>query len=299
MRILSVILVCFISVFAKAQETLSLNFNLFSTNQQIVSDATKGGIVIVSQSYQLEDTITHQRFGRYGNLEFGKGFSVGVKVPNGIIVTNEYIEPWNTDVNFYRYRNSHKPVRFKQQARELNDSVIREKYLDVSSAHSLYISKLYLLQDTTVDIANGIAIDTLPGDKEGWMLWLVSDNVIEAADSVYNESFIIHKKTLTVSTDSLEIKIDAPNTEKKVWGGIYIVPKQTAVGQITFLLSGIAIKDMTGKWSVVMPFLNSAPTSIAEPVNDLTPINPEITKDDDSHKVKDKKIKKRKTKKNG
>ena len=86
MKYIGIMLFCLASLGVKAQDLNSVNFNLFSGNQQIIHDATKDGLVIVSQSYQLEDTVTHQKFGRYGKPEFGQGYSVGVKISGKLIL---------------------------------------------------------------------------------------------------------------------------------------------------------------------------------------------------------------------
>ncbi len=267
------LLIFSIAISGRAQISLLNDLSFYSNNQQIINDAMEGGLVIASQSYQLEDTTSHQRFGRYGRPEFGKGYSIGVKTAKGIIVTEDYVEPWKNDPNFARYRNSHKPMRFKQQERALNDSVLADRSFDVESSDTI-ASNLYLLRDSTLSCKEGFALDTIEGDKNGWLVWVVSDEAISASDSVFSESLMIYKKDLTVSCGNVPTRIESPNTDKTVWGGIYVVPKQTAVGQMTFFLCGIAVKDEKGDWSVSTPFasLKTDPDPVPPQVDDLTPV---------------------------
>ena len=143
MKYIGIMLFCLASLGVQAQDLNSVNFNLFSGNQQIIHDATKDGLVIVSQSYQLEDTVTHQKFGRYGKPEFGQGYSVGVKIPGKLILQRSAVEPWNEDPNFERYKKSHMPVRYKRTIRECGDTLITEKIVQNEHIDDLYRSELF------------------------------------------------------------------------------------------------------------------------------------------------------------
>ena len=267
-----------------------------SANQQLIEDAITGGVVIVSQSYQLEDTVTHQKFGRYGRPEFGKGYSVGVRIQGKLIVSRSVVEPWNNDPNFERYRNSHVPVRYKRTIREYSDTIVNEKIVQNECIDDLYKSELFTVQDSTIRVNQGFHLDTMSGNKNGWLIWVVSDEPIEKSDSVHNESLMIYKSDLLFGDDERVVNIKSPSTEKNVWGGIYVTPQQTSVGQVTFYLSGIIQYKGNDVWCVVSPFIKEQENGTLE---DLTPV--EAIKEGDTGKEKTEKTttenkKKKKTK---
>lgn len=275
--------------------------NILFKNQtvSIIENAVIEGITIVSQSYQLEDTVTHQKFGRYGKPEFGQGYSVGVKIPGKLILHRSAVEPWNEDPNFERYKKSHMPVRYKRTIRECGDTLITEKIVQNEHIDDLYRSELFALQDSSINVKQGFQLDTLPGNKNGWLIWVISDNPIEKSDSIHNESLMIYKSELSFNNEQCEVNIKAPSTEKEVWGGIFVTPVQTSVGQITFFLSGIIQYKGNDIWSVISPFMKEAITPITETLDDLTPIETikeDVIKENTDKPVTDSK-KNKKTKK--
>lgn len=298
MRYYNILLFCLISIIAKAQDFNSLNFNLLSNNQQFICDATKGGLAIVSQSYQLEDTVSHQKFGRYGKDEFGQGYSIGIRIPGRLIVSKSVVEPWHNDPNFERYKNSHLPVRYKRAVREFCDTIVNNQIVLNERIDDLYKSELFAIQDSTINKNQGFQLDTIPGKKNGWLIWIVSDEPIEKSDSIHNESLMIYKSELSFNDDACEVTIKSPSTEKNVWGGIYVTPIQTSVGQITFYLSGIIQYKGNDVWSVVSPFMKESITPIAETFDDLTPVETikKEAEEDTGRPLGDKKKKKTKKK---
>lgn len=243
-----------------------------SDNQQLIEESVEAGLVIVSQSYQLEDTVTHQRFGRYGKSEFGKGYSIGVRISNKLIVQNSVVTPWSADPNFERYKKSHLPVPYKGAIREYGDTIVHEMSMRNDYIDKLHNTELFTIRDSTINVKQGFQLDTISGKKNGWLIWIVSDVSIEKSDSIHNESLMIYKSELSFSVDTCEVSIKAPSTKRNVWGGIYVTPMQTSVGQITFYLSGIIQYKGNDMWSVVSPFIKESITPIKESLNDLTPV---------------------------
>lgn len=269
---------------------------LKTDNQQIIEESVKAGLVIMSHSYQLEDTVNHQRFGRYGKPEFGKGYSIGVKIANRIIVQNTVVTPWESDSNFERYKNSHMPVLYKGTVREYSDTIVHEMHIQNDCIENLFKKELFAISDSSINAKHGFPIDTISGLKNGWLIWLVSDESIEKSDSIHNESLMIYKSELSFGVDTCEVGIKAPSTKKNVWGGIYVTPKQTSVGQITFYLSGIIRYKGNDIWSVVAPFIRASITPVKESLNDLTPV--ETTDQSVAKPTDDTKKKKEKKKRN-
>lgn len=241
-RLLLIFLLLTVTVNSIAQS------GIFSPNQQLVEDAIKNGIIVICQSYQLEDTTTHQRYGRYGNKEFGKSYSIGVKVNGGIAVTTKTTNPWEYDDNFSRYRDSHKPILYQTKVKELSDSTFIQLTPGIGSiSTSDYIS---IIPDTTSYNGLGFKCRKYKDKTDGWIVWVTSSVDIRDCDSSRIVDHVIYRKNIVFCPDSLSYTIDAPQTTKKVWGGIYVVPQQTKIGELTFNLGGVIVETSPSSWQL-------------------------------------------------
>ena len=126
----------FITLAAALPLTIAAQF-FSSPNQQLIKDAVDGGIIVVEQSYQLEDTVSGQRFGRFGNKEFGKSYTLAVLTDSGYCLAPAALRPWDSDPNFEKYSKTHKPVLYKTAWRHFNDSVFSELDADLAAAVAL------------------------------------------------------------------------------------------------------------------------------------------------------------------
>ncbi|WP_163211647.1 hypothetical protein [Bacteroides sp. 519] len=255
---------------------------VYSDNQQLVVSAIENSLFVLRQSYQLKDTLTNEYYGRGGRNDFGTLFSLGVKLQQSYCVTDKAIRPWEHDENFNRYRSSnYVPIIIKTHYKELCDSC----YYETLEFHNrllteIHPNELYQLTDSTFN-KQGFETDTSVGKRNGWLVWLVAANTIEKADSV-TVSYIIYRKELNRETGKNEYEIDAPSTNQHPWGGIFIVPEQTAIGQITFRLAGILMKK-EDKWRIITPFtLQNAGTTVIEvpeeTIEELTLVEEKSTK---------------------
>lgn len=260
-----------------------------SSNQQLVEEAIKNGIVVIRQSYQLEDSVSHQRFGRYGNEEFGKTYSLGVKVEGGILLENKAIRPWNYDENFVRYQDSHRPVNIKTEVKELKDSVFSNAKLNVDSVVSN--DPIANIPDSLTFSGKGFEVFSYSKPTDGWIIWITSSDEIHHCDSVVVQSPLIYKKKIEFNPDSISYSIELPQTPNKVWGGIFVVPEQTEIGQLTFKLAGVMVEEVSGEW-------NLYPVK-AEPIAAVSPnigdeLTPSLNSPTENKKKKNNKKKKEK-----
>lgn len=241
-----------------------------SQNQQFVEQAIRGGIFIIKQTYQLEDTATQQRFGRYGNEEFGAFSSLAVRSSDGYLADSRLLSPWETDSNFARYRSSHRPVIARSYSMELGDSIMKPISF---SADSLNVGRSRLAKLCPGD-STFVGFENKRYDRptEGWIVWLSNDTTIDGFKGRKAPEFTIFKRTVDFHPDSIAYGIDAPETTKQLWGGIFVVPEQTEVGQITFFLGGALVKDLESeKWLVATPARPATAVS-ARPEDELTPL---------------------------
>lgn len=243
------------------------NISFFSSNQQLVLDAVSGGIIIVKQSYQLQDTINNKHYGRFGRNEFGTTYSIAVKVEGGLILSDMVARPWDYDSNFNRYRDSLNPVNIDAKYVELNDSVFKSINLDYAKIYNADSAAFYMLNDTIVFGGNGFVCKKAIGLQKGWLVWITSDEQIDRSDSVNNNEYVIFGKDLEISGDSVSYAIQQPLIDRNIWGGVYVVPEQTEIGQLTFQLIGI-FEMVDGKWRL-FPLPNNE--EIPQALDELTP----------------------------
>lgn len=273
--------------------------NLFKTdNQALVEQAISGGVVLVSQSYQLADS-AGELYGRFGEQEFGTITSIGIRVDSGLVVTDATSNPWNSDENFDRYRDTHTPMLYQTFVYAIGDSITS----DTDSTQLVYTPLDGGLYYTTVAgfKNNGYVPKRYNGATEGWVAWLYN-SYDDNGEAIGSCEYLVVKQTLQLNPRLESISIQAPQNDKDYVGGVFIVPEQTAVGQLTFFLAGIIVYDQeNGAWSLQMPtsLIKSAEMGEKEKglsaAEELTPTIKEILdkKDSDS---KDKKGKGKKKK---
>lgn len=274
----------------------------YSPNQQIVESAIRNGIFILSQDYQLKDCNTNEYFGRNGQEEFGRIFSLGVKVENGYCYFDQIQRPWLYDSNFERYRDSHIPEVYRTRFKEFTDSLMTD-FTSFSQKRSveLYPETIYYMPDSVSFKGKGLKADSTIGNKLGWIVWVIANKAIAETDQVDSLSYVIYRKELEVKEDIREYTISAPNTNHTVLGGIFVEPIQSEIGQLTFNIIGI-ILSKEGKWNILTPFKKSdfsSNISQNADVDELTPIlkeggdgQDEVYDDDRTNKKIDKKRKK-------
>lgn len=271
-----------ISCTANAQ-LIDFNFSLSTDNQELIRKSLEKSLIIVNSSYQLKDTVTNEYYGRLGRDEFGHIYSIGIKVKGGYYLSDKAVRPWMYDSNFNRYKETHLPVFYKIYYKELQDSILTE--IEKRPEHlqtEVYPQQFYFRKDSTLFKGEGFEPKCQTGKADGWLVWLVADKPITESDSITSTSYIIYRKTLEIKEGHQEHNIDAPSTDKTIWGGIYVVPEPTGIGQITFRLSGVLV-EKEGKWAVLTAVnQNSNECAIINDENEgndtLTPIRKEETK---------------------
>lgn len=273
----------------------------YSPNQQMVESAIRNGIFILSQDYQLKDTTTNEYFGRNGQEEFGKTFSLGIKVEKGYCYLDPVQRPWLYDNNFERYRASHVPQIYKTRFKEFTDSLMTEcASFNLKKSVELYPETVYYMPDPISFKGQGFHTDSTPGNKQGWVVWVVVDKPLTATTPSDSIAYLIYRKELDVKADSLKYAINVPTTTQTVIGGIFVEPVQSQIGQLTFNLIGV-ITPEGDKWNILTPFkqpLSSPAVAEATEENELTPAREEENGRDDvydnerTNKKKDKKRKK-------
>ena len=239
------------------------NFSLRTNNQQLIDKALSGAFVRINQSYELCDTVKDEHFGRDGKDYFNIVPFIGVVTENGLVFPTSVQTPWINDRDFDKYKDRYKPLATKSTINLLNIGEDQTNKDSVSPINGIPLTKYLCAMTDTIPVLKGLNVDSVPGRKDGWFIWLTSNQNLAETDTV---KFTSIKKDLEVPIDGEFLRIDTPEISETVYGGIYVTPTQTAVGQITFTLTGVMVLDEDG-WILDFPFITESKKNKA-----LTPI---------------------------
>ena len=252
-----VILLVLLSVSrAFSQDFRGLTFGLLPHNA-LVEAGVENGVFLLSHSYQLSDTLSLQKFGRYGQPEFGTRYSLAVKVKDGYVIPAALAEPWSSDENFARYQGKYKPVSYRIESRQLADTVSVELYAgQFPPFQPLGVNDYVFVADSTSFGGDGFPLDRECGEKRGWCVWYTIPAPVERIDSIGTVSTVTTQSNLKFTAGETFYEVTVPNMNDTILGGIYVVPCQSAIGVLTFKLAGIITKK-DEQWGVSTPFVDA------------------------------------------
>ena len=240
------------------------NFSLRTNNQQLIDEALSGAFIKINQSYELCDTIKDEHFGRNGKDYFNIIPFIGINTAKGLVFPSAMLEPWTYDSEYDEYKEQYKPITTASKYSVLNT----DKVFDIDSsnqpASGTDITKYLCLLNDTIQQRSGLPIDTVPGIKNGWLIWLSSNTNLADTDSV---RFTSIKKEIEVPIDGGYLHIEKPEISETVYGGVYVTPIQTSIGQLMFTLTGVLVLGEEG-WVIDFPFIQQP-----QETKKLTPIN--------------------------
>jgi hypothetical protein len=292
-RIIGMLLFTGLCVMANAQSMLPIG-NMQSANQQLIESAVVNGLFVVHRCYQLQDTTTAEPsyFGWNNFSYFGDTYSLGVKVRNGYYSGNMAAHPWMYDIKYeeYRNRNRYVPVISESYYRQVEDTAYQTLPLKDRIVKEISSNRIYFVQDTLFQ-NKGFEIDNSDGIKKGWLVWAVTEKPL-AEQNNQAVSFLIYRAELVFESGKESYDIKNPSTDKVILGGIYLLPKTTGIGEITFQLTGYLHRE-DSQWQVIRPanheMLRPLPDSeLSNGEAGLTPI-PIAQEDNESSTEKNKK----------
>lgn len=230
------------------------NFSLRTNNQQLIDIALSGAFIRINQSYELCDTVNDQHFGRDGMDYFSIVPFIGIETQEGLVFPSSALTPWTNDCDFDKYKERYKPLVTKSTVSLLN-SVEELPERDIQSPiNGTAITRNICALTDSIHSSYGLAVDSLPGEKDGWFVWISSNQDLSETDTV---KFTSIKKSIEVPVDGESLRIDTPEISETVYGGIYVTPVQQAIGQIMFTLSGMMVLDEDG-WILDFPFITES-----------------------------------------
>lgn len=265
---------------------------LQSSNQQLIEEAVKHGLIVIQQTYQLCDTSTipNKYYGRNNQDYFGKTYSLGIMTTNGFCAFDEAIYPWKYDFNYDKYKDSlkYQPKLYKTYYKGLTDSAFTDMSFNIDDNITLHDNILYNVPFP--EFEQGFTFDTKRnGEKKGWLVFVGSKSDVAENDTI-SLQLTIYRTELEFQEDTFQYEIKKPAVTQTILGGFYINPVFDGVGKIRFDLSGV-VRKIKDKWYVVsaVSYQSDNNTII------LTPATPVQT---DEAEVEDKEDKKGKNNKN-
>lgn len=103
-------------------------------------------------------------------------------------------------------------------------------------------------------------------------MWITSPVDIQDCDSSRIVDHIIYRKNIEYHPDSLSYTIDVPQSTKKIWCGIFVVPQQTQIGELTFDLGGIIVETSPSSWQMfAIEYTMYQVNNVTKPADELTP----------------------------
>lgn len=214
----------------------------------IIESAIMSELSIVRQQYRLARD--GKTYGKNNKAYYGETYSLGIKISNGMILSDAVVEPWKNDADYNRLNKSgqYKPEPFWTYQRPLNDVDYHEVDLEFGTEYIRPVDakgQLYLHEEKKGDF--GLGIDDTAGQKSGYMVWISSTNLQDSAMSVNIKQNAL---TIVASEDSSRIAVDVSDDDK-ILGGLFVVPKYERGGRILLQLVGVAVPDETnGKWAL-------------------------------------------------
>ena len=231
------ILLCVVAQYGVAQ----FPDMLISSNQQLVEDAVKDGLMVIRRDYRLQKTVNDSvsYYGRNGKDYFGQAYSLGVKVNGGFYTLRSMLKPWETDENYERYRNdaAYEPVIFNNEHRYVEAPEYASLYADWTKTKA--IASLMFVPDS---INDGFAINHSFGEKNGWIVLVTSEGNWEEDDEA-PFALVIYRNSIQINDEEYSYTIKPPSTTQNILGGIYVCPEVSSVGKVTFLLAGMIEND--------------------------------------------------------
>lgn len=278
MKKIAILFMVLFAMFALQSQTVVKN-----AAQLQVESAIKNGLFIIKQDYCLADSAGNL-YGRNNAEYFGSIVSLGVVADNGYLMQDKAVSPQNYDANYSDYRD-YSVVFRKTRYRTLDNYEFYSMPFDKEKIDTVVAGSSYYMKDNVMGVT-GFSMDATFGEKDGWLVWAVSDSL--GIDNI-NVELISYKTKKTFRENEDVVEIDAPMTRKNVLGGIFVCPEVKEIGIIQYKLTGI-LCPQDDKWVIcrvkepvrisLIQTDETSPTQLDTiSNNEITPLIPSVNND--------------------
>ena len=252
-----------------------------SSNDNLIKTMISPAVVVIDQSYRVKNDSTGQIYNAKNKDNFSSIASIGWRINNAIIFSNNVLCPWEKDPAFDRYKSFFTPVRYQTVSHTLSDTASKKQWPLDARIDTLQ-SKLLYQYKTKVFGDNGLLVDASKGLKSGYMVWVMASDSIQL-DSL---SLIVEEKDMLIKNESLysvttplgdkfKSMLYSHSSNKIVVGGIFVLPDYRTVGTVTFKVSAVAV-NVNGTWQLSTTLPISVGDALAPVKTDkaLEPVKP-------------------------
>ena len=237
----------------------SFSFSFKSSDILYLEESVKSGVGLLSQEYQLEDTLTHQKYTLNNRPYFGKSRSMVLLTETGCIASSQCTSPWENDPNYKQYKDGpYKPVITKTSFKSVADTAWRQLPHVLAKDATLFSDGKWAEWEDS-SFAKGFMRDTLATSKENWLVWLTTSGETEEELSFKSVRLKGDGQTLK---DSL---FKSPAVKGKIAGGACIRMTHEAIGCIRYLLCGV-LSPVEDGWKITSVIPEKKPTPALTPV---------------------------------
>lgn len=250
-----------------------------SESQQLINESLKDAICFLHVEYQLEDTISHQRFNVESKDYFGSAEGLCIKTERGWIAPDDIAAPRKSNPDVKKFPG-YAPYISSASFLSPSDTVWNQIALPNRYIGESIEGTSYSLVNDTVSFPSHLSLGGASKPSNGWIAW-----VLKKGNSI-SLRYQNHRITESDSTNVLR-----PLVSENIIGGFYVVPRYPSPGEIRFELDGLIVfKD--SEWRLIMlgtSLLNLVP---AEDKPRLVPAEQSEQSNDKGKKKSSKKQKK-------
>lgn len=239
-----------------------------SPNQNFIEEALTDAFRVVRVEFQLEDTVSHERFNLAGKSYFGFSEGLCIKTERGWLAPAGVVTPWKNNLDVRKFPD-YKPVLSTVSAISVTDTLWKPvtKY-SLDKVEDVQGTSYSCVQDIA-SFGPGLGCVGLDKKVEGWIVWVsrVGDKL-----SVTTYSHNVNP------ADSATVGIGHKVVPEGVVGGFYVNPIYPSVGVIRFELVGVMDKDRDG-WKVnpfSMEQQSGQPSIVPATTSSLSPDKPKL-----------------------
>lgn len=211
-----------------------------SESQHLLNESLKDVICFLHVEYQLEDTVSHERFNIEEKDYFGCAEGLCIKTDNGWIATNDLAAPWISNPDLKKFPG-HIPYISSASFLSPSDTVWSEVALPNRFTSDSIKGTAFSIVNDTVSFPSHMTIGISPKPLNGWIAWISKND---------NHISIRYQSHNVAESDSTNI-LRPIVPEEDIIGAFYVVPRYPAPGEIKFELAGL-VDYNDSEWQLIL-----------------------------------------------
>ncbi len=140
-----------------------------SSNQNLVEEALSDAFRVVRVEFQLEDTVSHERFNLQGKEYFGFAEGLCIKTSKGWIAPASTVTPWKNSLEVKQYPE-YKPVFSVASVLSPSDTIWKPLEIKALPKGENISGTSYSSVEGTDTFGPGLPIEDLDEENDGWIV---------------------------------------------------------------------------------------------------------------------------------